>query len=58
MTKKGYKEIPVEQETYDSLQQRAQELDITIDEYVLGLVRRLLKTPIDEVLKVLKGGKA
>lgn len=58
MPKKGYKEIPIDEETYNLLEQRANELELTVDEYASQLVQKLIQTPIEEVLKLLKGEKA
>ena len=54
MTKKGYKEIPIDEKTYNLLEQRANELGVTVDECALELVKKLLETPIDEILKLLR----
>ena len=49
------KEIPIDEETYNLLEQRAKELELTVDEYTSQLMQKLIQTPIEEVLKVLKG---
>jgi hypothetical protein len=43
MIKKGYKEIPIDEETYKLLEERANELGLTVDSYVLQLVQTFVK---------------
>lgn len=51
ISKQGYKELPVDMETYRRLEVKAKGSGLTVDEYVAELVRELVETPIDKIFK-------
>ena len=51
ISKQGYKEVPVDAETYRFLEAKAKELGLTVDEYVADIVREFVETPIDKIFK-------
>jgi len=54
MTKKGYKKIPIDVETYALLKKEADNQGLTVDEYTTQLLTPLFETPIDKAMKILK----